>query len=447
VSALIGVFQPHPVPLQKRVALLADRFATQARWVTSEEQVLEQEALLASCEIFFVFVGDLKKESEMSSRVQAIKYAAQNSFLVVVGDRKISPEGAEFLKKSGANLVIPQNEFEETMIPEYLCSYRLHNFWLPIKSSELRVGVILPFHIYHFMPLNRKFLPLATKGSSIDQAKWEKAQKIGEFYVPRDELAVLSQFLKNHQDQSAQGLASRCRSQYMLTHASLKNFILHLFDHSEQSQFERGKKLLEEATRIADAFVLTLGALGDAWAVINQAAFDEVTPMDHSTSVAAQASLLSLILGIGNPTEVFLLSVFADLGLLEMRAETLSGLICGDKTTWTGQDHELYQKHSELSVQRLLSRKIPLSDKQRTIILATHERVDGKGFPHAWKGAKIPKESQLIQIAEEFDRRGKVRAGEKRKDPVQSRQEALQSLMQDHAVDQALLTQVKAALA
>jgi response regulator RpfG family c-di-GMP phosphodiesterase len=68
-----------------------------------------------------------------------------------------------------------------------------------------------------------------------------------------------------------------------------------------------------------------------------------------------------------------------------------------------------------VSLNQTLSRKLQISDQMKNIILATHERIDEKGFPNKLKAAKIPFESMLIQISEMVDRETIIKMGKERK--------------------------------
>lgn len=412
----------------------------------NEESVIDAPQMLESAIIVFLPVTDLKSESAMSSRVQTIKFGAPDAWVVVIGDKKISAEGAEFLKKSGAQVVISEDRFLHSIEPEFIASLKIHGQWLPIKGSELAPGKRIPFSLYHFMPLNKKFVLFASGDSELDQAKIDRAKKVGEVYFHREDFELFQKYVTENEDKTASGLAARCRHQYMSATLLFKELGLLLVDMSEQASFQKGKDLLDRCYSIADDFVMTLGAVGDSWSIINNAGFDDLTPIDRAPAIGATASLMSLMLGVGNPTQIFLCAMLADLGLLDLPPLALREIQQGRVNDLKTEALEVYKQHPTMSVNRALSRKLPLDEKTKAIILATHEKVSGKGFPAGIEKDKIPLESQLIQLAEIMDAELKIQEGRERVDPTIARHSIVEAISQQGIISLDLAIKVLAQL-
>lgn len=62
---------------------------------------------------------------------------------------------------------------------------------------------------------------------------------------------------------------------------------------------------------------------------------------------------------------------------------------------------ELMMTHSTLSYDILVSKGFSLEDAQ--IVRWHHESVDGTGYPDKLQGSRIPKESQIISVADYYD--------------------------------------------
>jgi hypothetical protein len=427
---------------EQRTSLLGHHLKAESLFFSTEERLIESPELLEGVILVFLPLGDLKEESAMSARVQTVKYAASDAWIIVIGDRKLSLEGAQFLKKSGARVVISEEGFLSSLEPEFIASLKIHGQWLPIKGSELVVGSQIPFSLYHFMPLNKKFVLFAEAESPLDKVKIERAQKVGEVYFDREDFELFQTYIRNNQDKSASGLVARCRQQYMSAIVLFKELGLLLTDISEQSSFQRGKEALDRCYSIADDFIMTLGAVGDSWAIVNNAGFDDITPIDRAPAIGATASLLSLLTGLGNPTQVFLCAMLADLGLLDMNPECLDPIRRNEISLLKGDDLERYHRHPLSSISRVLSRKLPLEDKTKNIILGTHERVNSQGFPHKWGDHRIPIEAQLIHLAEILDSELKIQEGRQRVDPAVVRRQTLEALSQKGIVSFDLASKV-----
>jgi len=423
-------FMGHDSLTQLRALQMGQNLNATPLFFKNEEAIIEAPQMIESSTMVFLPVLDLSNEAQMSARVQTVKYAAPEAWIIIIGDKKISPEGAQFLKKSGAQVVISEDRFFHTIEPEFISSIKIHGQWLPIKGSELVIGKKIPFSLYHFMPLNKKFVLFAHADAEVDNRKIEKAKKVGEVYFHREDFDLFQKYIADNEDKTAAGLVARCRHQYMSAAVLFKEFGLHLTDVSEQSSFQKGKELLERCYSIADDFVMTLGTVGDSWSIVNHAGFDDLTPIDRAPAIGATASLLSLLSGTGNPTQVFLCTLLADLGLLELPPIALKAVQLGQFHELSGESLDLYRYHPSNSVNRVLNRKLPLDERTKSIILATHEKVNGKGFPNGLDKEKVPPESQLIHLAELMDVALKLQEGKERVDHGIARRTALENLSQ-----------------
>lgn len=74
-----------------------------------------------------------------------------------------------------------------------------------------------------------------------------------------------------------------------------------------------------------------------------------------------------------------------------------------------------YEKHPIFSLNQCLSRKLPLSEMVKNIILQSHERNDQKGFPNRPRGDKLSEDAMLVQLCWDLDSISQVRMGEERK--------------------------------
>jgi response regulator RpfG family c-di-GMP phosphodiesterase len=163
---------------------------------------------------------------------------------------------------------------------------------------------------------------------------------------------------------------------------------------------------------------------------VNNTGFDDITPIDRAPAIGATASLMSLMTSIGNPTQIFLCAMIADLGLLELPPSALKIVMEGLFDDLKGEALDLYQKHPLYSVNLVRSRKLPLDEKTKNIILSTHEKINGRGFPAGLEKEKIPLEAQIIHLAELMDKALKVQEGKQREDPALVRRQFLEDISQ-----------------
>jgi putative nucleotidyltransferase with HDIG domain len=118
----------------------------------------------------------------------------------------------------------------------------------------------------------------------------------------------------------------------------------------------------------------------------------------HSHRVAAFSDLVSRRLGLSDEErrQVHFGGLLHDIGKIRIDAEILSaeGKLTPD------QAREL-QRHPEYGAEIL--RPITLWENILPVILAHHERWDGKGYPRGLAGKEIPIGARIVAVAEVFD--------------------------------------------
>jgi len=93
---------------------------------------------------------------------QAIRFKAPHCFLICVVSDRLDKEGAAFIKRSGASLILLQDELMNTSKFEYACTQTLKAEYLPVKTSDFAPGKPVPFGVYgrrrsRRMPLSLDF--------------------------------------------------------------------------------------------------------------------------------------------------------------------------------------------------------------------------------------------------------------------------------------------------
>lgn len=124
---------------------------------------------------------------------------------------------------------------------------------------------------------------------------------------------------------------------------------------------------------------------------------DEYTK-GHSDRVAAFALVLAkeLRLQMGELKTVVASALLHDVGKIDIPDEVLK-----KDGKLTEEEFAQIKRHPELGVERLGDRTFPWD--VRPIILAHHERLDGKGYPFGLAGDQIPRGARLMSVVDVFD--------------------------------------------
>ncbi|OYT69196.1 MAG: hypothetical protein CFK48_08990 [Armatimonadetes bacterium CP1_7O] len=117
----------------------------------------------------------------------------------------------------------------------------------------------------------------------------------------------------------------------------------------------------------------------------------------HSERVASYAVAIGCELGLSKATlrALRLAAALHDIGMLGLPDELLT------VAPLTPQQRIQIQEHPRLSV--LLVSRIHRFKDLSLWIECHHERWDGTGYPHGWRGEQIPLPARVLAVAEAFD--------------------------------------------
>jgi HD-GYP domain-containing protein (c-di-GMP phosphodiesterase class II) len=119
---------------------------------------------------------------------------------------------------------------------------------------------------------------------------------------------------------------------------------------------------------------------------------------DHSKRVAANAATIASAMGM-KPDEVANLRLAArvhDLGKIGLPDSVLL-----KEGKLTPEEFALMKEHPRRGHEILA--RFPQYRKGRDIVLAHHERFDGKGYPHGLRATRIPLGAQIVAVADALD--------------------------------------------
>lgn len=380
----------------------------------SVDSLFEKELTFSKTQFFVLSALDTHNNSEIAGMVQILKQTSPDSFCVICVDSKIAPASLEFIKKSGANLLLIESEISSTCKLEFAASQMISSAYLPIKVSELAIDTIINLDLYFILPLNKKFLPFIRKNTLVNQERLLLLKEMTELYIKREDLELWMEYTRLNENKTAMSLSRRCRAQFLSLSIIFCDLVLAVSDRSEYTSFTNGKILYQKCQELSSDLLTTLSALGNAWEVVDQSAINSISPIERSPAIACYAGLLSLGSGFGDPQEVMISALMADIGLLEVGPKLLKQINDNDFANLHPEDKGIYQNHPTASLNQLLSRKVPVPEKMKAIILNSHENFNQKGFPNHPRPDKIPPESFILQMCEMIDRKSLIRFGEEK---------------------------------
>lgn len=408
--------------------------------LSHEKTGFEQVQLIVAC-----CLDQTKEEAAAIVKDARMSYK-ESHICVVLKDSQIAND-LEFVKNAGANIGISESKLMNTSELEYMASQVIRASYVPVKLAEFPKDSVLDFTLYHLMPLNQKLLPILPKGIALTENRLEKLHNIGEVFVRREEVDRYRHYVEGRTDTSAQGLRSRCRAQYLSFCNSHAQLMFLLIDESPVSGRE-GRWLYDRCEILSRDLMTTLSAVGEAWEVVNNSSLGEFGSLERAPTTSAYAGLLSLLSSIGDPVAVMMATLLSGVGMLEF-PPALSRKMreLGNVDSFTEEEFKVYKKHLFRSVEICRERQLPIKDRVETLILNSHERADGTGFPEGRLAKEIPMEAMLIQFSEMIDKGAIVRLGQPRTSVKEVRQRVVNAEMQEaHIFSQEFIEKIKPVL-
>ena len=365
---------------------------------------------------FFLVFASHQSSSEMSGYVQTVKYFNPVAFIVALVSRHLDAESSEFIKKAGASAILLEEELYSTSKVEFLSVQIIRTTYLPVKISELKIGTQIDFSLHHMMPINKRYIKINRPGFNVtEQWKQRNESKTVEMYIHRSEVTAYYDYLASHKDFSMEGMSSTCRAAFLNLHQSFIKLIVLLSDQSETNSFGKGKEILEDCGRICKELLAVIVSIKNPLTIINNIIEGEFGSLERTPGQAALSGLIASKADL-DAEAVMLATLLNNLGLIALPYSICKKIKEQKISELSSEDLKTYHRHPTTSINLAISRKLPLSDYIKSIIMCTHERIDGKGFPNRILPERISEESQLIQFNEELDYRCVVRMGHIRKE-------------------------------
>ena len=104
---------------KKRVKTACDFLLIDQEFYKGSDVLFETEGL-AQPRYVLISAINIEKKEDIVNKVQVIRQVFPETFIVLIAEKKIKPEDAKFVKKSGCNYVILEPDFLYTTRLEYI---------------------------------------------------------------------------------------------------------------------------------------------------------------------------------------------------------------------------------------------------------------------------------------------------------------------------------------
>jgi hypothetical protein len=382
----------------------------------SADSFFEHAEVAANVRCFILDCTPFTNIHEAAGTTQVARQMMERSYIVCILDSRVKPEDMELLKKSGADLIMLDAEFTTNSKLEFVTSQVIKSAHIPVKSVDLIPDTHLDCPLYMLMPKNQRFLKVYKAGTRLTLDFIRKFKELGELYLHRNDIEKWIEYIKTFSIQDENTNARICRSRFLKLQQSFLNLVLTVSDQTTSTSFSAGKVLFEECESFAKDLLESLEKVTAPWDIINNSSIGDFGSVERGTAIAAYAGLLSKKSGIGRPEKVMLGALLADIGCLLISPQATKKIRLNIISEMNGEEKMEYEKHPIYSLNQCLSRRIPLDESLKDMILLSHERSDQKGFPNRPGAVKIKEESMIVRIAQEVDSALTLRMGQDRID-------------------------------
>ncbi|XGC80837.1 HD-GYP domain-containing protein [Bdellovibrio bacteriovorus] len=415
---------------RQRAQLVGSLFTFECITFPSDEAFFMESNLFknVSCILFdFCKPHDIK---DITGTLHVARQVSPSSYILVVCN-KMSTEEMDMAISAGASRIITQQEYYDSSKPEFVLSQVIKSVFVPVKTMDLVEGTALTFPLYHFMPLNRRFLKVFNTNSTLTKDFLTKFSNAGDLYVQRESLDLWQEYTSGYVAKDSAEALQKSRQKFRQLNESFLSLALLVSDRSTPATFAKGKELYSHCEKFSADLLSSLLDLEDPWYIISSSAVGDYGSIERAPAVAAYAGFMSATLKVGNPTEVMIGALLADIGYLELSPSVAAKLRTNRTHEMNAEERMEYHKHPIFSLNQCLARRLPLSNNIKEIILQSHERVDQKGFPRRPKADKLLEEAMLVRLCWELDQQCQGRMGEKKPDIREIRRQFSRAAMNE----------------
>ncbi|WP_413289021.1 HD-GYP domain-containing protein [Bdellovibrio sp. HCB337] len=400
----------------QRCAHLASRFSFDFSHYDNPDTFSNDTTDAGSVKCFILDCTKFSNIHEAAGPIQVARQMMDKSYIICILDARVKPEQMELLKKSGANLIILDTEFTSNSKLEFITSQVIKSAYLPIKVTDLILDSSLEAPLYMLMPKNQKYLKVYKPGLNIGNEFLCRYEDADELYLHRNDVSKWLEYVKSFPADEEHQEVRNCRAQFIKLQQVFLDLVLILSDQTSSTSFSDGKLLFEDCKKFTKDLLTSLEKVRYPWQIINNSSVGDFGSVERGTAIAAYAGLLSRKSNIGEPERVMLAALLSDIGILLLSPAATEKIREQKAGKLSAEEKMEFEKHPIFSVNQILSKRIPLDDDVRNMIMLSHERTDQKGFPNQPSPNKITEDSALVRLSQEIDQCLTIRMGDIKKD-------------------------------
>jgi hypothetical protein len=392
-----------------RAQMMATEFGYNFQTANNIDELSEK---FESAQIHFLVVSTegAANKDEAVGIVQVAKHTCPDSFVLVIMSGKLDSSSMTWIRKSGADVVLLDHEFFDTAKLDFFAFQSVRSEYRPVKSGDFIEGSSLNFVVYHFLPQNRKYLPVVHKNTKLEEKRIKKMSEVGDVYIKRSDIPEYFKYLNTNEDSSAKGLIRRCRAEFLKLSHSYIDLVISLTEQTDTPSFDEGKKVLQNCLDMSASLLNSLMTVGQIQDIIGSPQEGDFGSVDRAVDRAAMAGFFSMMADLGKPEDVMLGALLMDIGLIGVHPMVLKKIRLNLFDSFSPEELKDYQQHPQRGLNYALSRKLQIPNTVKDAILYHHTIPNNKGFP-ILAPEKLGVEPQMLRFCQILDEQMMVYLG------------------------------------
>lgn len=251
----------------------------------------------------------------------------------------------------------------------------------------------IDFDIYTFRAKNDKPILLIPASTNVGTIRDQLAQKKhGPLYITREAYSRFEKFMEESLDFIIKNPAIPLEKKSSVIYGCARNIIKDVFDDPRS-----GKNISRAQSVTNNIIKFSLADRSSIPSLLKLGSHDYYT-FSHCVNVAVFAIGLWMVIGKGGERELtdFALGcILHDVGKCE-----ITEAILNKPGKLDDREFEIIKNHPAQGVQLMTGH---CSEVTLDIIMHHHEKVDGRGYPHALRGDQISDNAKIATIADVYD--------------------------------------------
>ena len=352
-----------------------------------------------------VFISQKENESlqDLSGRVdQLLKELPKSSIITLLHDSSLK----ENLEGTENPRVFPlsQQEFFKTIKFESIVLAKSRSQFFTIQTSDLFPMTSIDFTAFVQLTLNQRYLAVLFKKLVLTEERLQRISRAPGLLIPITESQEYHKYITTYYDKSGASLKKRARSLFYSLTSSWLTLLEYLILDYKTFPADEVKNCFENVRAAAKEIVELLQTEENLWETFNEASQNHIFKLWREPWIAIYATIISVKSGQGNPEETLIGGLFSSIGMSDLPQETFRKYIASGDRDFTEEEKKSFENVPMASLNRSLAKNLPLTENEKSILVTTQERFDGKGFPNQVPAEKIPAEASLIRFATLIDR-------------------------------------------